>query len=158
MDIQKRKDFAMRVSQVNRTGLVAVTLEIIDEYIDSALVFLEKGSQKEYRTEIKQAQRFLGELMHSLDFKYPLAVELLRLYEYVQRILVSSDVSGTDKGLASARKVMSGLGEAFSAISVKDESGSVMENSQKIYAGLTYGKGTLNEADIDSGVNRGFLA
>ncbi|MCR5204620.1 MAG: flagellar protein FliS [Lachnospiraceae bacterium] len=158
MNKEKQKDFARRVSQANKTQLVAVTFDIIVEYIDEACKKLETGDIPEYRTELKSAQRFLSELMSALDYNYPIAMELLRLYEYVQRVLVASDVSGTDKGLDSARNVMAKLGASFTEISAQDESGAVMENTQQIVAGLTYGKGTLNEADMTAGSNRGFLA
>ena len=148
MNKEKQKDFARRVSQANKTQLVAVTFDIIVEYMDEACKKLEVGDIAEYRTELKSA----------LDYTYPIAMELLRLYEYVQRVLVASDVSGTDKGLASARDVMAKLGASFTEISAQDESGAVMENTQQIVAGLTYGKGTLNEADMSAGSNRGFLA
>ena len=158
MDKEKQKVYAMRVSQANKTELVAVTFDIIVDNIESAATSLNSGNIEEFRSELKMGQRFLGELMRSLDFKYPISKELLRLYEYVQRILVGSDVSGTDKGLLSAKSVMEKLGSAFNEISIQDKSGSVMENSQQIYAGLTYGKGTLNEADMGAHSKRGFLA
>ena len=111
-----------------------------------------------FRAEMKTAQRFLAELMRSLDFKYQLSVNLLRIYEYVKGILISSEISGEDRGLDSAMSVLSKLAEAFRTISAQDDSGAVMENAQQIYAGLTYGKGTLNESDMGAGTNRGFLA
>ena len=157
MDKEKQKAFAMRVSQANKTELVAVTFDIIVDNITSSQKYYENENIADFRYELKSAQRFLGELMRSLDFRYPISRELLRLYEYVQRILVSSEVSGSDKGLGSAKSVMEKLGNAFDEISSQDSSGCVMENTQQIYAGLTYGKGTLNEADMGTG-NRGFLA
>lgn len=39
--------------------------------------------------------------------------------------------------------------ESFEEIAKQDTSGPVMENSQQVYAGLTYGKGSLNEVAID---------
>ena len=48
---------------------------------------------------------------------------------------------------------------AFAQISNKDNDGAVMRNTQQVYAGLTYGKGVLNEAAIDpDSARRGFLA
>jgi len=158
MTSEKRKDFARRISQANKTELVAVTYDIIIENIDCSINSLEEGNIPEYRAELKSAQRMLGELMRSLDFKYPISKYLLNIYEYVQRKLVASDVSGEDRGLGEIRGILSRLGGAFAKIAGQDNSGSVMENTQQIYAGLTYGKGVLNEADMGAGTNRGFLA
>lgn len=158
MDKEKQKDFARRVSQANRTQLVAITYDIIMENIKSAYECLENGKTEEFRSELKSAQRFLAELMRSLDFKYPISVNLLRIYEYVKVILVSSEISGENRGLNSAESVLSKLGSVFHEISAQDTSEALMQNTQQIVAGLTYGKGTLNEADMTAGVNRGFLA
>ena len=81
MDKEKQKDFARRVSQANKTQLVAITYDIILENIKCAK---EADSVDGFRAELKSAQKFLGELMRSLDFKYPISVNLLRIYEYVK--------------------------------------------------------------------------
>ena len=158
MNKDKQKDFVRRISQANKTELVAITFEIIVENINAAEETLNKEDILGFRTELKMAQKALGELISSLDFNYPISKELLQLYEYVQKILVSSDISGKDRGLESAKNVMKGLGASFSEIASQDTSESVMANTQQIYAGLTYGKGTLNESDIAAGSNRGFQA
>ena len=158
MNKEKQKDFARRVTQANKTQLVAITYDIILESIKCAKGYLEKGGRDEFRSEIKSAGRFLAELMRSLDFKYPISVNLLRLYEYIQVVLVSSEISGEDRGLESAEGILLKLGSAFEQIAGRDDSGPVMENTQQIFAGLTYGKGTLNESDVAAGTNRGFLA
>ncbi len=158
MDKNRQKDFARRISQANKTELVVVTYDIILEEIANAKKALEAGAAEDSRAALKSAQRFLGELMSVLDYKYSLARDLLSLYEFVQRKLVSSDIGGEDRGLDDAAKVISGLRESFAKIAPQDGSGAVMENSQNVYAGLTYGKGSLNEMNLSDGSNRGFLA
>ena len=82
----------------------------------------------------------------------------MRLYEYVQRKLIASDVSGEPKDLDSVENVLKGLRKAFHEIADQDTSEGVMENAQQIYAGLTYGKGVLNEADVNPAASkRGYL-
>ena len=158
MDRSRQKDFARRISQANRTELVVVTYDIILEEIACAKKSLAAGNAEEFRAQIKSAQRFLGELMSVLDYKYSISKNLLSLYEYVQRKLIASDVGGEDRGLDEAVKVIEGLRAGYAGIADKDESGTVMENSQNVYAGLTYGRGSLNEMNMSDGSNRGFLA
>jgi flagellar protein FliS len=157
MTKEKQKEFAMRVSQANRTELVAITYDIMLENISCAKESLKKNDIEGFRTELKSAGRFLAELMHSLDYNYPISVNLLKIYEYIQKIFISSSFAGKDKGLDSAESVIGKLSSAFHEIASQDDSEAVMENTQQIVAGLTYGKGTLNEADMSVG-NRGFLA
>ena len=53
---------------------------------------------------------------------------------------------------------MEKLRKSFEEVAKQDTSGSVVQNSQKVYAGLTYGKGTLNEVFMDNEAARGFKA
>ena len=57
MDKEKQKDFARRVSQANKTQLVAITYDIILENIKCAK---EADSVDVFRAELKSAQKFLG--------------------------------------------------------------------------------------------------
>lgn len=59
----------------------------------------------------------------------------------------------------SCNGIFEALLPSFKEVAKQDDSEAVMKNVQTIYAGLTYGRGTLNET-IDSGAdaNRGFEA
>lgn len=158
MDKNKQKDFARRVSQANKTELVVITYDIIVSEIEDAVVSAGRGDKDAVRDSLGSAMRFLGEMMSTLDFRYGIAKNLMSLYEYVQRILVASHVSGEDRGLNDAANVLRGLRKGFAEIAAQDSSGAVMENTQSVYAGLTYGRGSLNEMNMTDGTNRGFLA
>ena len=56
------------------------------------------------------------------------------------------------------KMVIYGLKEAYEVLAIQDQSGPVMQNTQAVYAGLTYGKDDLTENMTDQGTNRGFLA
>ena len=159
MDNEKQKDYTRRVSQANRTELVVITYDIILDYIRDALDAVERDVPEDVRSSAKQARRFLEELISVLDFRYSVSKQLLSLYGYVQRILVGREMSGRDRGLEDAGNVIFRLREAFAQIVPQDASGAVMENTQTIFAGLTYGKGSLNETEIGGGASkRGFFA
>ncbi len=159
MNKEKQKDFARRITQANRTELLLVTYDILIEEIEDIQQYHQTGDIEEYRHSAKRAQRFVAELMSTLDLNYPISVHLLRLYEYVQRLLIKSDVSGRPDRLDSAKQVISGLRTAFAKVAESDTSAPLMENTQSVFAGLTYGKGSLNETDLDpNSSKRGFLA
>ena len=159
MTKEKQQDFAMRISQANRTELLVVTYDILLEETESALEYYSNGDIGQYRVSLKTAQKFVAELMSTLDYTYPISGELLRLYEYVQRLLIKSDISGKPDRLESAENVIAGLRKAFAKVAESDDSAPLMENTQKVFAGLTYTKGSLNETDLDPNLaGRGFLA
>lgn len=158
MDKDRQRDYARRISQASRTELVVITYEIILEEIENANAFYRDGAVNDYRAALKRAQQFLSELMRALDFKYSISGQMFGLYEYVQRILVKCEISGCPENLENAENVLKRLMSAFREVAKCDTSGSVMENTQSIYAGLTYGRGSLNEMNMTDGTNRGFLA
>ena len=157
MTQEQSKAYARRISQANRTELTVIVYDITVQHLEDCILAFVKNDIEGFRHSIKLAQRFLCELMSTLDLKYPLAVSLLRLYEFAQRIIVHCDVSGKTDNLDVAVRILSRLKDSFSQISAQDTEGPVMENAETVYAGLTYGKGTLNETEINGG-NRGFLA
>ena len=52
---------------------------------------------------------------------------------------------------------MKKLRSSFETVAAGDKSAPLMDNAQKVYAGMTYGKGRLTESFINDD-NRGFLA
>ena len=79
MDRNRQKDFARRISQANKTELVVITYDIIIEEIDCGVKALAQGSREEGRAALKSAQKFLGELMSVLDYKFAISKRLLNL-------------------------------------------------------------------------------
>ena len=79
------------------------------------------------------------------------------LYLYCIRRLAVCEAKGDKAALADVRKVIAPLCEAYRQIQDQNPSGPVMNNSQTVYAGLTYGRNQLTENMADQGTNRGML-
>jgi len=83
----------------------------------------------------------------------------MSLYIYANKMLTKARVSGNAEPLADVTMVMDKLRAGFEGIKSQDTTGPVMQNVQQVYAGLTYGKGQLNEAFLNpQDYNRGFNA
>ena len=145
MTKEEIKEFTLKVSSSNNTGLVVVTYEIIVNYINCGKYAFENNNYEEFVFNINKSRQFIGELISSLDLQYKISHELLEIYRFINKSLISNivrkDIENIDKIIVLIEKLRS----SFDSIKNLDESGHSMENSQKIYAGLTYGKGTLNE-------------
>ena len=63
-----------------------------------------------------------------------------------------------EEGLLEAKKVMDELGDAFDQVAKKDSSAPIMQNTQYVRAGVTYGREALNESLMGNGTSRGFWA
>lgn len=159
MDSAKKQEFAARVTQANKSELVVITYDIILSYMDDIVETHNNGDKENCYNSAVCAENFLHELMEALDYKYPISRELLSLYVYVNKQLVNVKIKEDISGIESAKDVMTKLRESFIKVSEEDKSAPLMSNTETIYAGITYGRGNLNEMSMqDAGNNRGFMA
>ena len=104
-----------------------------------------------------RARGCINELLNSLHREYSPATELSRLYLYCIRRLAACEAKADRTALQDIRKVIAPLCDAYRQIQDQNSSGPVMNNSQTVYAGLTYGRNQLTENMADQGSNRGML-
>lgn len=151
--------YTARITQASKSELIVIMYDIILDDIKEANAAYEEGNIELFEQTLKHAQKFLNELMGSLNYKYVMALDLVQLYIYVNKRLITAIVKKSPETLESAKEVMERLKIGFEGISKEDQSGPVMKNTQQLYAGLTYGKGTLNETFLDpTEANRGYKA
>jgi flagellar secretion chaperone FliS len=153
------QSYATRVTQASKSELIVIMYEVILSDIDSAKTAFELNDIDTYTKDLKHAGRFLNELMGSLDYRYEISYELMSLYIYINKVIIKAIYKKDPEILQSAESVLLKLKVGFDGVSKVDNSGPVMQNTQQVYAGLTYGKGTLNEVTFDPNAsNRGFKA
>lgn len=159
MDREKQKVYTARVAQANRSELVVIMYELILDSVDTAVLYYQEGNKEEAAQEMKRAQGLLQELRGSLDFQYHLALRLRELYRYINEQYVATLVKQTPVHLDTCQKMIRRLLDSFEEVAKQDTSPPVMENSQQVYAGLTYGKDSLNEVLVDgTESSRGYQA
>lgn len=159
MDREKLKFYTARVTQSNKSQLIVIMFEVIIDGMNTSKVQYDAGDIEQCQKDLKLAQRFLNELMGSLDYRYEISYELLQLYSYVNKKLASAIAKRDPNALENAVSVMEKLLIGFEEVSKEDNTSPVMENTQQLYAGLTYGKGTLNEIFVNvNEQRRGFKA
>lgn len=160
MDKEKKQMYSARVAQANASELVVITYEIIEDCIEEAEELLKKSTDMDiYEQEIERARKLLNELMGSLDYRHRISYELLNLYRYADREMTAAFYEKKEEPLNHAKKVLSILKDGFVEVAKEDTREPVMENAQKLYAGLTYGKHSLNEVFVNvNEENRGFRA
>lgn len=148
-----------RITQASKTEMVVIVYEIILSDIEAAQTAYQNGDTMVFIKELKHAQRFLSELMGTLDYKYKISFDLMSLYIYVNKALITAVLQKDPETLTTADSVLRKLMVGFRGICKEDLSGPVMQNTQQLYAGLTYGKGILNEVSLDPREqNRGYKA
>ncbi len=150
--------YSVRVTQASRSELIVILIEMILTEIAEAKEAAAIGDLDIFDRELKKAQKYVNELIVPLDYQYPISYDLVSLYLYINKRIITAIIQKQPEPLNSAETVLNKLLIAFEGVSKEDKSGPVMRNTQQLYAGLTYGKGVLNETYIDPGnKSRGFI-
>lgn len=155
MTKEELRDYGVKVTQASRTELLVLTYDLTIRYIEDAIEELQAGNDKEFRNCLKHARAFINELSSALDMQYKVSANLLSLYIFMDKVIVKADIRKETDELIRIIQMLKKLQNAFEEAKKSDASGPVMENTQQVYAGLTYSKSALNE-DIYLDSNRGF--
>lgn len=151
MKKEKRQEYSARIVQANRTQLLVIVYEIIQEELEEALRSLEENNIELFDSCLGNAHKFLQELMGTLDYQYEISFSLMSLYKYISKQIISARHSKKKEQLQECSKMIESLCIGYEEVSKQDPSGPLMANAQKVYAGLTYGKGSLSEVTVEDG-------
>ncbi|MCR5785474.1 MAG: flagellar protein FliS [Eubacterium sp.] len=149
------RDFTLKISQSNKSELIVVMFEIMNVYFEDAK---KAASYDDFKENIRNAQAVIYDLRKSLDRKYEISAGLYSLYSYWYKELELMVVKNDKKNLDAVAKMSLKIKEAFKEAAKADMSKPVMSNTEKVYAGLTYGKGELAETTDITNSGRGFFA
>ena len=156
MKKEKKQEFTLRITRANKTQMVVILYDMVLTYLEDAMEAFEKNSHKEYRWNIDRAKECIDELLNSLHMEYEIAGILKGLYFFYKRELTTAAVRMKKEMVLSVMQMIKELKESYEQVSAQDTSAPIMENAQTVYAGLTYGKTSLNVNLSDQGTNRGF--
>ena len=146
MTREEIQGFTAKISQCNRTELVVISYDIMKVYIRDAKKALAAEDTGLFIWNIKKAKSMLEELMNALDFNYPQVTNnLMSLYLFIQSRFNKCIFKKQDVNLDVVVRIVDKLQAGFAEVAKEDTTGPVMENTSAVYAGITYGKGTLNE-------------
>lgn len=151
-----RLDFQRRLSQCNKGEMIVIMYDILFAYLEEAKEEHIKSNYEGYKDAIRQGQKTLDMLMGALDFHYDIAKELYPLYVTGKNLLAKAIYQNRVDGICEAEAIMKPLYMGFCEAAKSDNSPALMKNTQKVYAGMTYGRSSLNENLTDND-NRGFL-
>lgn len=141
-----------RVVNSSQLELVTLSYEVILDNLKTSLNNINE-------IDLKISKAFLKDLSNALDMKYEISKNLKQLYNYVDELLVSCEISNDENRkseyLNESIKIITKLYDAYNKIvNDQNEKEKVMENTDAIYSGLTYGMNGLNETVVGK-YNRG---
>jgi len=148
--------YTRRITNGTKTDLVVTTYDIILTYLHDANCAMEKKEEEQVIWNLNKSLGFINELIHALNLDYQLGQDLLVLYRYMQKVISRCILKKNVEYLDTVQSMITKLKSSFSEVAKQDQSGPVIRQGGQVYAGITYGKGTLNEM-YENG-NRGFKA
>ncbi len=153
----EKEYLANRIANANDAQLVAIVYEGLMDTFQSAIECIETDNKEKLNTSVNKAREILAELLATLKGDSEISNSLRSLYIYTNKLVTEAELK-KDKGkLEEAIKVITPLYEAWNELGEKDEvavassqSGAAPASRPAIVAGMTYGKGQLNDYVINN--------
>lgn len=159
MTKEQIQEYTLRISQANHSGLILVLTDICITYINDSIKCYADSDAIGYKSNIDQALKAQNELIDCFNPADTLGREVVVLLRYIYGRLVSSQVKSRPVDLEATVDMLGRLKVSFEKLHEIDDEGPVMKNTHQVYAGLTYGKGSLNESVAGADVaSRGYFA
>lgn len=155
---KEKTNWSAKIVNATPAQLVLIIYEIIFESIDESIENLNQKDFKKFEHSLERARNLLGELIHDLKMQSDIEYDFLSLYMFINKLLIQGYCKRDEELLNRAKKILTNLYDGLKETEKqvpKDEK--VIRNAQQVYAGLTYGRGILNES-INQDLNRGFKA
>ena len=155
MTKEQIQEYTLKITRANRSELIVIVYDLAIGYIESAIKAYDSHDMEAFSANSRYANKCVGDLLEALDFNYEPAYPLMRIYVFISKQISLAPIK-KDKGtLEIALRQLKKLRKSFEDIAAQDDSEPLMENTQDVYAGLTYGRGSLNE-NVGGSQNRGF--
>lgn len=153
MNSELKKEYAMRIAQANNVQMIIISYEIIETYLNDAYEAVDTDS---YRENVNRANRCIEEMIYNLHYEYDFAKNLKELYLYMKRRLRQAVWDDDKEVITEVRGLVSGLKESYIQVEDQDSSVSLMQNTQSVMAGITYGRNQILDEVSPDIANRGY--
>lgn len=147
--------YTRQIADSNPTQIIVIVYEIAENYLDEAIMANKDGNYELFKMSINKASKCVNDLIEALDMQYEISKQLMDIYMFINKELSMVIVKKDAETVARIQAMLTKLKTSFEKLAASDTSGAVMGNAEEVYAGLTYGKGALNESTV-SQPNRGF--
>ncbi|HOO79067.1 MAG TPA: flagellar protein FliS [Lachnospiraceae bacterium] len=153
---EKKQEYTLRITRANKSELVVILYDMFLTYLSEAEENVT-ANPLDFHRSIQNARGCLCELIESLHMEYEPALNIYQIYRFVERELIKADIKREATPLPPVKKIMTKWRDTYALISAEDNSAPLMEHTETVYAGMTYGKKEILETNPDAGSNRGFL-
>lgn len=146
-----QEKLAEKVAQASETELVVLMLEGVQNRLQDGKAAIAENKPEELNTAVEKIRAILGELLATLWGDSEVAIQSRQIYFFVNKLVTDGANRQAKEPLEEAEKVLQPLLEGWRHIAVHPQTEMAPTNGPSIVAGMTYGKGTLNENVMNSG-------
>lgn len=93
----------------SKENIVTMLYDGAIKFCNLAAIALEMKNYEEVNTNIKKAERIIGELIVMLDKRYPVSEDFERVYNYIQDLLMQANVKKEKEYLDMAKEQIRGM-------------------------------------------------
>lgn len=140
--------YKMRITQAGIAELTLIMMQMEMQWMKEACGAYDQQNIDLFLENVSNAQSVQVELMNVVNVSNPVAVDMYSVFVYINKLLIESKIKQCPVDLLRCVGMLEKFYKSLEAIADTDTAGPVMEKSEKVYAGLTYGASGLVESSV----------
>lgn len=135
-----------RIASANEAQLVAIMYEGLIKTFKDSIEYIKSEDNLKLNESINKARNIIAEFIATLKGDSEIAINYKGLYMYLNKLITTADISKDVRSLEEAIEIVVPLLEGWTELGGKMFEESIEKgNTSKIVAGMTYGKGYVND-------------
>ena len=139
-----------KVMNASDSELVVMLLEGMMNRFDDGITAVIYGEPEKLQIAVDKVRAILAELLATLWGNSEVAISTRQIYMYLNKLVTDSGNRGIKEPLEEAKQVLKPLLDAWQQVARNPQPMTAYTRGPSIVAGMTYGKGTLNESVLNS--------
>lgn len=137
--------YKMRIAQAGIGELTVIMLEMEMQWMTEALGAYATQDLHAFTDCVERAQSVQVELMNVVNTENCVGYDVYSIFAFINKELIHAKVKQEPLDIQRCKNMLEKLYRSFREVARTDKGGPIMEGSEKVYAGLTYGAGGLVE-------------
>lgn len=138
--------FKLRITQAGIGDFTVIMLEMEMQWIKDALKAYEDGNEELFLDCVEKAQIVQQHLMDVLNLDNSVARDVYSVFVFLNKQLITAKIKREPLDLSRCLGMLQKYHISFQEVAKTDEQGPIMAESEKVFAGLTYGSNGLVES------------
>ena len=115
-----------KITTASPTELTLMLYDGAIKFCNIAIEAIEKKDYKKANTNIQKAEKIIGELQGTLDFKYPVAKDFDRVYSYLMMRLIKANMKKDTEILEEVLRHLHEMRDAWKEVMQKTKNGTAI--------------------------------